>query len=689
MNAIRAALLIALSLLLAAQRARAEEAEPTAWACSTCPYPVGWSGDYELGAAGAFGVTPWAGRYTGLDDGVHLIIDADLLRLDADGQRWEFLARDLGLGDRAFSVVERRPGNHRYAFEYRAIPSVAVEGARTPFVGVGSELLTLPLGWVRADTTAGMTQLAGALRPVEVGTERERVAASAGWFERRGFDTDLRATRETKRGTDPLGASLLTRTTLLPEPVDQVTESFEAGLGYKATGWNVATRVRLSTFRNAVGSVTWDVPFTALDPGADRGRNALAPDNDFQQFSVDGAWRGASKLRFNAGLSIGRGSQDAVLLPTSLTPGLDLALPRASAAMDVDTTLAYLRANWTPDRGFALRGEWRIDERDAAAPIQAFPQVVTDTFLAAPRDNIVYDHAKTLVRVEGDWRIGMDRVVVRGQRLVTDRDQGSVARTTEDSVSVEWRGRVFEVLDGAFEVGRDEREASASVPLAGPAPQNPALRYYNTAPLQRDRWAASLSASATDAVSFELRFDGRVEDYSSTAIGLTDRSDHGLGFDVNWTAREDLAFALFYQRQVLGHEQAGSQAFAAADWSALSEDATDAWGLEFDAPYLTEGFGLRAELSLTDATGVVQVRTGATDEFPELRSQLLLLRVDGTWRVAERYAIKLAWRHERFDSSDWAITGVAPGTVPAVLSLGELDPRYEMDVFELAVQITL
>ena len=666
-----------------APAAEAPLADAPAWACSTCPYPIGWSGEAEVGLAVAYGATPWSGRYTGVrENGGYLLLDADLLLLDADGSRWELFARDLGLRHRALSLVQRQPGAHRYEFEHSTIPSLAVQGSRTPFDGVGGTLLTLPGGWVRGDATTDMTQLSSALHHVEIGTERERVAASASWFERRGFTTELRAAHEYKHGTDPLGASLLTRATLLPEPIDQVTETFEAGLGYKAQGWSVDARYRFSTFRSDAESLTWDVPFTALNPATTQGQMALAPDNDAQQLSVDGSWRSSAGIKLNAGLSMGQGRQDAALLPTSLTPGLVVALPRASAAMEVDTTLAYLRMNWPHSRGFALRAELRYDERDASAPIQLFPQVVTDTYLAAPRSNVVYDHAKTLARVEGDWRVGADRVVVRGQRLVTDRDEGSVAQTTEDSVSVEWRGSVFRVLEGAFELGRDERDASASVPLAGPAPQNPALGYYNTAPMQRDRWSASFSASPADAVSVEFRFDGRVEDYSGTAVGLTDRDDSGFGFDLNWVAREDIVLALFFQHQVLGYQQAGSQAFASADWSALSEDATAAWGLELDAPYLTEGFGLRAELSLTDATGTV-------DDFPELSSQLLLLRVDGTWRFAERYALRLGWRHERFDSSDWAITGVAPDTVPGVLSLGEVDPRYETDVLEFSLQITL
>ena len=176
---------------------------------------------------------------------------------------------------------------------------------------------------------------------------------------------------------------------------------------------------------------------------------------------------------------------------------------------------------------------------------------------------------------------------------------------------------------------------------------------------------------------------------SPLILPTTDHDDTGFGADLNWIAAEDIAVALYFQHQTLGYQQAGSQAFAAADWSALSEDATDAVGLELDAPYLTESIGLRAELSLTESSGQVEVTTGNTDAFPEVSSQLMLIRVEGRLRISERYALLLGWRHERFDSSDWAITGVAPDTVPGVLGLGEIDPNYEMDIFELTLHITL
>lgn len=685
MNALRtiACLLIASALLAAPARAAEDEAEgAAAWTCESCPYPIGWSGELEVGAAPTMGATPWSGRYTGVrDDGVYPLLAADLLRLDADGTRWELVARDLGLDDRSLSVVQRQPGEHRYAFEFRALPALAMESARTPFDGAGTSQLTLPAGWVRADTTGAMTQLNGALQPVAIATERERVAASADWFTRKGFTTHLGAQRETKSGTDAIGGSLITRSTILPEPVDQVTDRFEAGIGYATPRWHVDARYSLSLFANDADSLTWDVPFTALNPAADQGRMALAPDNDFQQLALSGDWRSADGLKLSGGLSLGQGRQDDALLPTSITPGLDLALPRASAALEVATTSAWLRASRPFGRGFVLRGTLRYDERDVDGASQLFPQVVTDTFYSGDRSSAAADYDKTLLRVEGDWRIDDLRLLLSGQRRSVDRAQGAVASTDEDSIAFEVRAPMLEVFDAAFELGRDDRSASAFQAQGG---QNPLLRYYDSAPRTRDWWRASLGVTPTATTSLELRIDQQQEDFEAE-VGLTGRDDYGFGFDFSWQPSDALQMALYYQDQSLGAHQAGSASFGVADWRARSEDATEAVGLELEAPRLTAGFGLRAEVAYTEAVGALLINAGTPDEFPEVRSALFVLKVEGRWQVDERIALRLGWRHERFDAEDWHITGVAPDAVPSLLALGERDPNYDMDMFELTL----
>jgi len=703
----RSAALVASILALAlASAARAEEAAPPAaeapateatepasatpqWSCETCPYQTGWQGDFGLDAFVAAGASAWSTRAWPYDDGVNLGLRADLMRLDADGTRVDVVARDLGLDDSMLMVEIGRAGRYEAGFDWWSKRWVTAEAARTPFDGAGSATLTLPAGWVRGDATTDLTQLASALHPVEMATTRERVGAHGTWWARNGWETSLAARIDTKRGTDAVGGSFLTRSTLLPEPIDHTTESLVAAATYGDKRWDVTLRYLLSAFDAGADSLTFDDPFLALHPTADQGQLALAPDNEFQQITVDGHYRTAGGIRLEGGAALGFGTQDAALVPATLNPGLAVALPRSSAAAEVATQLLYARAAIPMDAGVALRAEVRYDARDASTPQDYWTQVVTDTYVAAARPNVAYDHQKTQLKVEGDWTIGSVRFLARARNVTIDRDQEVVARTSEDQLTLEAHGPLLEFADWGVEVGRDLRDASPYAAPAGPAPQNPLLTMYPYAEMDRDRIALSFGAAPTADLSFALRFERRREDYAATEIGLTDRDDTGVGFDAALQVTEDMTLGAWYGRQTLASDQAGSTTYSTPDWSARSEDATEAFGLTFAAPWLTDALGLRVELDQTETTGLVAVDVGATDRFPETRSTLRRFVAMADYRWSERVELRFGFRLEDLRVADWALHGVAPDTVSNLLWSGQLEPDYELEVFELGVTMKL
>ena len=74
---------------------------------------------------------------------------------------------------------------------------------------------------------------------------------------------------------------------------------------------------------------------------------------------------------------------------------------------------------------------------------------------------------------------------------------------------------------------------------------------------------------------------------------------------------------------------------------------------------------------------------GGQGAFPDLESDLDSLKLTLNYMHSERLNVDLSLRYESFMTSDWAISGVQPDTIPNVLSLGE-DP-YDYDVWVLGV----
>ena len=62
------------------------------------------------------------------------------------------------------------------------------------------------------------------------------------------------------------------------------------------------------------------------------------------------------------------------------------------------------------------------------------------------------------------------------------------------------------------------------------------------------------------------------------------------------------------------------------------------------------------------------------------------LRVRLSYRRSERLGVNLDLRYERFEAEDWALEGVAPDSIPVVLSLGA-EP-YDYDIFVVGIGFT-
>jgi hypothetical protein len=71
------------------------------------------------------------------------------------------------------------------------------------------------------------------------------------------------------------------------------------------------------------------------------------------------------------------------------------------------------------------------------------------------------------------------------------------------------------------------------------------------------------------------------------------------------------------------------------------------------------------------------MQSGVAREFPPLRTRSHGLRLEVTYQATPALDIIGTLRYEHYDGHDWALEGIAPDTVPAVLASGA-DP-YDYD----------
>jgi hypothetical protein len=426
------------SALVGAQQLPAPP-DTSLWKCEACPADTGTTGYVDVGILGANGTDDQFGTYSGLHrDDPYLLLDglvryrgsdAEYFDLDGslfnvDGQRIAALAPYLFLEGGKQGSIELKGS-------YEEIPYYPYSGALTPFLGVGSSPLTLPANWVVASSTQQMTALPGSLRETNLRQKRQIADLGGRWLpDQSHWTLDLNYRHDKEGGEKVSGANFLTTTSLLAVPVNYSTDQVDAGAQYTRDNWQVRLGYYGSFFHNGDATITWDNPFTPFGAGANVGRMSAAPDNSFNQFSLSGGWQIVPSTRLMGSFAFGEASQNDTYMPSTINPGITTQpLPRSNLDGSIDTYNYTVRLTSRPIDRLSITADWVDDRRDNKTAQAAYPQVVTDVFVASTVFNLPYSFDRTTARViagpcgskrgeGGIWRQGSTlrhHVSIRGE----------------------------------------------------------------------------------------------------------------------------------------------------------------------------------------------------------------------------------------------------------------------------------
>ena len=194
-------LLAALGALGAAMGASAQ-VDTSQWKCTACPYPKGTTGTVDAGLGYVSDSSQKFGDYTGLDQkGAFLELGGTVSHRGENGYFADLWAADLGLDSRRLYGEAGREGLYSLNVGYAEIPRHLTEGASTPFLGIGGNMLTLPPGYPAADTS-GMP-LASTLQPVDIGFKYKRLDLGGTYIGEKGWSANLSLRHDERDGTRP------------------------------------------------------------------------------------------------------------------------------------------------------------------------------------------------------------------------------------------------------------------------------------------------------------------------------------------------------------------------------------------------------------------------------------------------------------------------------------------------------
>jgi MtrB/PioB family decaheme-associated outer membrane protein len=400
-------LLAALGALSAAGTAAAQ-VDTSQWKCESCPYPKGTSGTVQAGAGYVSDDSPTFGNYTGLNQkGAYLDLGGTVTARGANGYYTDATASDLGLDIRSLSAQTGREGLYNLRLGYAEIPRYFAEGARTPFLGNGGGVLTLPAGaGFPAGSTASMP-LAATLQPIELGYKAKRFDLGGTWIGQENFTYRVSLRRDVRDGTKPTAGSFFSTTSQLAAPVDYTTDQLEVAASYTTPRLQATLAYQLSQFRNGNDSLTWDNPFLPVVAGANQGQLAQAPDNQFHQIVGSVGYQIMPTVRASADVAIGRMSQNAGYLASTLNASLAPsvpALPAASLDGETNTYNGNVKVTWAAMDGLRVNAVYAWDVRDNQSPVNTYPIVDTDMFIGAPRTNTPFDLTQNRFKLNADYR---------------------------------------------------------------------------------------------------------------------------------------------------------------------------------------------------------------------------------------------------------------------------------------------
>jgi MtrB/PioB family decaheme-associated outer membrane protein len=355
------------------------------------------------------------GEYNGLfKQGLFGIFDLGLFGGGAydsnDPTRWRIVGTDLGLETRDIRAEYGQQGRFRLNIGYDELRRNRSDTFETPYLGAGSDTLTLPSTWLKPivpqvsgsainfralspATGLAPSLVAGVVKPptaaqqatvnriiaadapafqdVDLSTKRKAIDGGFIYNIDRNWDFRVSAKHERKEGLKPLGAvtsQVSEYASILPDPIQQSTDQYNVSLNY--TGEKAFFQVAYygSVFRNDIQSVTWQ---DANDP-TKSATMASAPSNDFHQILLTGGYNFSPSTKLVLNASYGRNTQDEAFVTLGQNNQLPLGLPSSSLDGLVVTKAFNARLTTKPVKGLNLVARYKYDDRDNQTPVNTY-----------------------------------------------------------------------------------------------------------------------------------------------------------------------------------------------------------------------------------------------------------------------------------------------------------------------------
>ena len=682
-------LIVGIAAAFAAARAQADppSTDPSDWKCAQCPFLEGYTAEAQVGIIGVSGANDAFGRYTGIDHGGAYADTAGSGQYrSAEGTYADYDLERLGLASRAGYVEGGREGRYDLRVSYEGQPNDLYDTGATPYKGSGSNL-GLPTDWVRAGGTAGMSALGANLAPVNIESDRRTVAVLARYFATPSWTVFGEFRHEEHDGSNLTSGSFLTEAVQLAAPFDYITNSLETGAAWAGRKASFRLSYTGSWFEDDYDSITFANPYLPIVPGSTQGQLATPPGNTLQQVTAVGSVQLPWSTSLTSTLSLGTLKQNVAFLPVSTLPG---SLPPTPSSLNGDVHLSHYAAGLAsrPLPKLSLRGNATYDGHDEKTSPLAIPYIVTDTFPGGTA--VTPRYSEDRVRLDGGADYALFhwfKVGVGGKLDEIHYGPGQVVTWTQNAES--WgRATVTPIASLSFTLkgGDGLRKASSFDSAALPPAENPLIREYDYAP--RDRIFYSLTGAWTATSTLTWSAEGLIarDDYRSSPLGLQAVHEARGSTSLTWTPRDSLSAYIDGGYERLFNLQNGFTGINTTPW--LAADSERFWNIGVGGRWVPqERWTLSLDYLIAPSYDNTDTTAGGLQQaFPQNWTKLDSTRFEVAYRWTSALQLHFRYTRETYNSSDWALNGVGPSTIPNLLALGIKPFQDNVNLFAITVR---
>jgi len=660
--------------------------EPTVDRCKFCPDLLNPSAELAIGTWIASSDASKFDEYRALQGRtVNVDLGVKLHYLDESAKYLWLDAQQLGLASRYLSIEGGKQGSYRIDFDYKQSRHWQFGEAKTPYLGVESDKLSLSDSLKQSVNDADDLQTIKAqLHNIDVAQSRKQLAFAINKTFNKRWSSRIGFRYEKKDGVITSGAAigsayLNANSVILPEPIDYQTRSIDLSALYSGNILQAQLGIRSHFFDNANEYLRWDNLFTSTGSEVSEAQIALPPSSQHHQVYVRLGAQFSEKTQLFYQLNVGRMSQDDTLLPYTINTqdqSFNRSLPHVSAEARVDHLHSQVKLSHRATEELKLDGALIYHERNNKTPVSNYDYVILDLADGDNRTNNPYDFKDYTAKLASRYRwseVLNSEVLLR--RDVKKRSLQATNKTTEDMLGIKSKLNAFESLDMSFQYRYKKRDYdNYAVTLSG---ENPLMRKYYLAKMKQHYLSGELFYLLSESTDLNLSLEYGLTDYHDTDIGLTDAQNYHVQLDINSMVFEFFNISGYAALEQYRSNQQGSTNGSTADWEAINTDQVASLGVGVHAKELFERieFGINYTMSL--ASGKTEYETSLSGgDLPDFESTRHTVNLYGTYRLKENMSLRLSYLLESYNEKNWQTDELAAGDIPRVLTLLEENHDY-------------